>query len=122
MAETTPDGRYAIAGYTGWAPQHFKVVDMDTRTVTYRDIDDDGQEYALTLDGQPFYYEVVKARFATAEDAVGNLTAAQAAYAKHDEIVKSLQAAYEDVKRKLELAVSTRGRAYRKAMKGVDLG
>ncbi|AFU86776.1 hypothetical protein D869_gp138 [Caulobacter phage CcrRogue] len=119
---TTPDGRYAIAGFTGWSPQHFKVVDLDTKSVNVSGWEDEEQDFALTLDGERFYYDVIKARFATAEDAVGNLTAAQEAYALHDKEVEALSEELETLKRKLELAVSARGRAYRKAMKGVDLG
>jgi hypothetical protein len=116
MAKPTPKGRYGIAGFTGWSPQHFKVVDLDT-TIHEEDEDDENWS-ALDLDGKRVDYGVIKARFDTAEDAQANLSAAQAAYAEQDEIVKSLQAAYEDVKRKLELAVSKRGLEYRKAMMG----
>ncbi|ARB13823.1 hypothetical protein Ccr2_gp292 [Caulobacter phage Ccr2] len=116
MPKPIPQGRYGIAGFTGWSPQHFKVVDLNT--TVHEEDEDDENWYALDLDGEPFSYGVIKARFATAEDAQANLLAAQAAYAEQDKIVKGLQAAYEDVKRKLELAVSKRGLEYRKAMMG----
>uniref|UniRef100_A0AB74ULH1 Tail assembly chaperone n=1 Tax=Caulobacter phage BL57 TaxID=3348355 RepID=A0AB74ULH1_9VIRU len=116
MAKPIPQGRYGIAGFMSLTPVNFKVVDLDT--TVHEEDEDDEDWHALDLDGKPFFFNRIVARFDTAEDAQANLAAAQAAYAEQDEIVKGLQAAYEDVKRKLELAVSKRGLEYRKALMG----